>query len=317
MSTQSSPEKFVPSLGGEGREYFSATAFLFCLTSALVTGTAFLVSLWQVCTGVAQITNEIAFCGFYFWITFGITIGFHRHLTHGSFKWKGVVGRWIIRPIILIGGCIGWQSFPLWWSATHAKHHAHSDTHGDPHGPVEQLKQFFYVQFGVWVPFSHPDIDAFCRGKEDRIDWFVRFLSNRWGYLLCGPTLGVSLAWLLGGWTMVTWYLAAVFCAWHFTQSINSVTHLKSLGSRPYDTGDNSNNLWWLALLTGGEAFHNGHHAFQKAAVFAHRVANRTWERLLDTGGLLIRIFELCGIVTDVIRPSDEQVTRKLQATGQ
>lgn len=214
---------------------------------------------------------------------FGVTLGFHRLLTHGAFRtYRG------IKYALTILGCLAYEVTPIIWVGTHRLHHQFPDKAGDPHSPKEN-DLWAHV---LWLFFfEHEDARKMARdlAKDpimrliDRFHWVPQLI------------LGVIL-YFVGGWPWVVWGIVVrtVF-TWHCTWVVNSVGH--RWGYRNFDTPDSSRNSWWVALITFGEGWHNNHHAQQRSA--AHGIL--WWE--LDLTYMLIRLMEFTGLAWDVERP--------------
>lgn len=231
----------------------------------------------------------------------GITVGYHRMLTHQGFS----APAWF-RTIILICGAMAFEGTPAQWSATHIKHHAHSDEEGDPHSPLEG---FWHAHVG-WLLAStnFPQVRAYAPHLlEDPVVLFVSRTTLVW--------MGLSLLipFLLGGWTGFVWGgLVRVFLTTHVTWSVNSVCH--TFGRREFETTDASRNNWLVGLLAYGEGWHNNHHAFPRNAFHGMR----WWQ--IDCSGCLIRMLESLGIITQVQRvtpaAAEAQRVRALKTRG-
>ncbi len=198
----------------------------------------------------------------------GVTVGYHRLLTHGSF----VVPRFL-KYFFSVCGMLAAEGSPLFWVATHRKHHVRSDKDGDPHSPRDG---FWWSHFLWFEPkMTAEELDAlYKRWAPDLYkDPVHRFFDKFFG--LFSIVLGVVL-YVVGevffrqGLSFLLWGLClrTVVC-YHSTWFVNSATHV--WGYRNYQTDDNSRNLWWVAVLTYGEGWHNNHHAFQRLARHGHR----------------------------------------------
>lgn len=230
------------------------------------------------------------------WLTggIGICLGYHRLLTHGSF----VTPTWS-RRLIAICGVLAGEGSPLMWVATHRKHHAHSDEADDPHSP----RDGGFWSHLLWLFPNHgPEykLELFKRWAPDLYkDPFMRMLDKT--FLLWHWGLGVAL-WCFGyyfwdaytAWSFVVYgiFVRLVYVL-HGTWFVNSATHI--WGYRNYTTTDDSKNLWWVALITWGEGWHNNHHAFQRMARHGHR----WWE--VDVTYLTIRLMEKVGLARNVV----------------
>jgi stearoyl-CoA desaturase (delta-9 desaturase) len=225
---------------------------------------------------------------------FGITLGYHRLLTHRSFQTPRAV-----EYGLAILGSLANQGGPLRWVAVHRIHHRHSDAAGDPHSPRDGL---WWAHLLWWMPHN-PALDepaCYRRYVADLTkDPVYRFLE-RWHILLplalagllfaAGQAWGgLGISWLVWGTCVRTSLL------YHATWLVNSATHL--WGYRTYRTRDRSTNLWWVALITLGEGWHNNHHAFPRSA----RHGLRWWELDLTYG--LVRGLSLLGLARQIHVP--------------
>jgi stearoyl-CoA desaturase (Delta-9 desaturase) len=241
----------------------------------------------------------------------GVTVGFHRLLTHRSFKTSRLV-----RAGFAALGSAAAEGPVIDWVATHRKHHQFSDVEGDPHSPHTDhgsgwrgaLRGLAHAHIG-WV-FSDMEVADERRYAKDLLaDPMIRFVDRTfvlWVALgLAFPFgLGVALTGTVaGGLTGLLWGGAArIFFLHHATFSINSLCHF--FGRRDYDTGDQSRNLAWLAIPTWGEAWHNNHHAFPTS----YRHGLRRWQ--IDPSAGVIRLMEMTGLAWDVVRVNPERKTR-------
>ncbi|MEP7199029.1 MAG: acyl-CoA desaturase [Chloroflexota bacterium] len=223
----------------------------------------------------------------YFLSGLGVTIGLHRMLTHRSFETYPLV-----KAIILICASMAGQSSPIYWASAHIQHHAHSDEEGDPHSPLVSL---WHAHIG-WF-FEHvAQYDVY--GKWLWQDPVVVWIDRTWVFWMA---FGLLMPFAIGGWSGLLWGgLVRMFLVHHVTWSVNSLCH--TFGARPFDTRDASRNNWLVALLSGGEGWHNNHHAFPRSA--NHGL--RWWE--VDLSAYVIRVLEIVGLVWNVqrVRVQDE-----------
>ena len=229
-------------------------------------------------------------CAALHWVTvgLGVTLGYHRLLTHRSFT----APKWLEYALTLCGA-LALQSGPMKWVATHRIHHAYTDRPQDPHSPN---RGFWWSHIG-WIlaydeVLDHPT-KHWRYAPEIAADPVHRFISRTNGFsqILLGLIL---LAW--GGWPFLIWGVAVrVVFGWHSTWLVNSAAHI--WGYRTYDTGEGSTNNWWVALMTFGEGWHNNHHAYPTSA--AHGL--RWWE--LDLTYLTVRLLTLAKIIKGVRLP--------------
>ncbi len=270
--------------------------------------------LWAVALG----WNDIfVFLVMYALTGAGITVGFHRLFTHRSFKTRRPV-----RIALAAFGSMAIEGPIISWVADHRKHHAFSDREGDPHSPhVEHghgfkgaLKGLAHAHVG-WL-FIHTQ-----RGRKTRyapdlmrdrdIAWIDRTFI--W-WAIGGFVASFALGFLFGGadaWkdglTGMLWGgLVRVLVLHHVTYSINSLCHF--FGRRPFETGDESRNLAWLAPFSLGEAWHNGHHAFPTSA--RHGLERGQ----IDISAGIISALERAGLAWDVVRVEPAKLAAKRAA---
>ena len=213
----------------------------------------------------------------------GVTVGFHRMLTHRSFQPHPAV-----KFILLVLGSMSIEGPALDWAATHIKHHAQADRPGDPHSPLEG---FFHAHMG-WLFSGMADPQVYCRHLEK--DRMVVFISRTF---LVWAALSLLIPFALGGWSGLLWAgLVRMFLTHHVTWSVNSVCH--TFGKRAFETNDQSHNEWVIGLLGFGEGWHNNHHAFPRSAFHGLR----WWQ--FDSSGYLIWMLERVGLAHNVYRIS-------------
>jgi stearoyl-CoA desaturase (delta-9 desaturase) len=270
---------------------------------------AAIVLLW----GRVVSWHDLALFGVMYVVTAaGITVGYHRMLTHRSFRTHKAT------EYVFAGlGSMAVQGPVIAWVADHRKHHAHTDVEGDPHSPhvghgegvVGVLSGLWHAHMG-WLLSEHGRADWKRYAPDLYEDRGMRVLNRRFvslvflglaipalaGYLLTGTLLGAATGLLWGG-------LVRIFFVHHVTWSVNSVCHF--LGSRRFEVEDQSTNVFWLALPSLGESWHHNHHAFPRSAVHGLR----RWE--LDPSALLIGGMERVGLAWNVIRIAPERQAAK------
>jgi stearoyl-CoA desaturase (delta-9 desaturase) len=241
----------------------------------------------------------------------GVTVGFHRLLTHRSFQ----TYPWLERTFAVLGS-LSVQGSVLDWVADHRKHHAYTDMEGDPHSPhVGQgggLRGLWHAHTG-WLLETQGQADWKQFATELYEDRHMRRIGRRFPLLvvasLAVPTLagfvlsGFTLGGALGGY--VWGGLVRIFLVHHVTWSVNSICHF--FGRRRFDIDDRSTNVAWLSVVSLGESWHHNHHAFPRSA---HHGLRR-WE--IDPSGLFISALERVGLAWNVIRIAPE---RQLQKTS-
>jgi len=250
----------------------------------------------------------------YFGTGLGVTVGFHRHFTHKSFK--------ATRPLkvaLAVTGSLAFQGSIVSWVADHRRHHAFSDKEGDPHspwlfgtGPLAIARGFWHAHMG-WL-FDRDKTNARRFAPDLLADRDVAAVDRQF-VLLTVVSLGVPA--LLGGLLSWSWWGALTAFLWgglvrvgllhHVTWSINSICHMA--GRRPFGTRDRSANVWWLAVLSFGESWHNLHHADPTCA--RHGVKRGQ----IDMSARLIWLFEKFGWVHSVRWPTPQRLERLARRT--
>jgi stearoyl-CoA desaturase (delta-9 desaturase) len=244
---------------------------------------------------------------------FGVTVGFHRYLTHGSFKAK----RWV-RIMLAVAGSLAIEGAPTQWVADHRRHHQYSDLEGDPHSPWRYGSSVWGLTKGLWHAHMgwlfHREMSNRARFAPDLVaDKDIRRVDQLFPLLV---VLSVLTPAAVGGLVTSSWQgaLSAFFWAGlvrisllhHVTWSINSVCHV--VGERPFEMreGDKAANFWPLALLSFGESWHNLHHADPTCA--RHGVMRGQ----LDSSARVIWLLEKLGWATDVRWPRSDRLATKL-----
>lgn len=238
----------------------------------------------------------------------GVPIGYHRLLTHRSFR----VPKWLERSFVTMALCCG-QNTPARWVTWHRMHHQHSDCIDDPHSP---LVAFFWSHVG-WLLFeqggTHSAASYYKYARDVLEDPFYMHLEKRRStsifiylahalvFFLAGlavgalesgePSVGLQFGLSLLVWGVI---LRTVY-VWHITWAVNSLGHL--FGYRNFDTNDESRNNWFVAIITGGEGWHNNHHGDPSSASVQHR----WWE--CDLNFYIIKGLEWLGLASDVVSP--------------
>jgi stearoyl-CoA desaturase (Delta-9 desaturase) len=246
-----------------------------------------MVLLWQRYFSWLDLALLVSF---YVATGFGVTIGFHRLLTHRSFETNPV-----IKAIFIILGCMALQGNPISWASTHIEHHAKADSEGDPHSPLEGL---WHAHMG-WAFDYKPDLNKY--GTWLTKDPLIVFIDRFWFVWF---VLGLAIPFAIGGWTGFLWGgLVRVFLMQHSTGSVNSICH--TFGARPYSTPDVSRNNLWVGFIALGEGWHNNHHAFPRSAFHGLK----WWQ--FDFSAYFIRALEALGLVWNVQRVTVEQERKR------
>ncbi|MCW2599558.1 MAG: Stearoyl-CoA 9-desaturase [Frankiales bacterium] len=243
----------------------------------------------------------------------GITVGFHRYFTHGSFK--------ATRPLriaLAIAGSLAIQGPVTRWVADHRRHHAFSDAEGDPHSPWRYGSSFrglskglFHAHVGWLFDVEQTDQKRFA--PDLLADKDIAGISRHFPALVAFSLLAPAV---LGGLITMSWVGALTAFFWasiirvgllhHVTWSINSICH--TWGARPFVTKDRAVNVWWLAAISMGESWHNLHHADPTCA--RHGVDKGQ----IDSSARIIAAFERFGWARDVRWPKPERLAARRAA---
>jgi stearoyl-CoA desaturase (delta-9 desaturase) len=271
---------------------------------------AAIVLLWNSVVSAADLAIAAAM---YLLTAIGITVGFHRLLTHRSFQTS--------KPLeytFAVLGSMAVQGPVISWVADHRKHHAHTDAEGDPHSPhvghegggVRGVLAGLWHAHSGWLMSTQGRADWKRYGADLYEDRGMRTIARQFvplvilslalpalaGYLVSGTLAGAATGLLWGG-------LVRIFFVHHITWSVNSVCHF--FGTRRFDTDDRSTNVFWLALPSLGESWHHNHHAFPRSAVHGLRA----WE--IDPSALIIVAMEKLGLAHNVVRISPERQAQR------
>jgi len=272
------------------------------------------VLLWNRLVSAADLVIAAAM---YMLTAVGITVGFHRLLTHRSFQ--------TFKPIeyaFAVLGSMAVEGPVIAWVADHRKHHAHTDKEGDPHSPhvghdggVKGVLAGLWHAHAGWLLETHGRADWRRYARDLYEDPGMRRINRAFpawvalslalpalaGYLAGGTPAAAATGLLWGG-------LVRIFFVHHVTWSVNSVCHF--LGSRRFDTDDHSTNVFWLALPSLGESWHHNHHAFPRSA----RHGLKPWE--LDPSAAIIFAMEKLGLARNVVRIPPERQAERLAVQG-
>ena len=259
--------------------------------------------------------RDLVIAGVFYTISgLGITVGYHRLLTHKSFD----APNWV-RVGWAIAGGLAIQGSAINWVATHRRHHAYSDEAGDPHSPhLDAADGVKGILRGLW--FAHIGWMFEPDGTEAEV-WAPDLLANPamvkversfpWlivaSFTLPAIIGGLWSMSLVGALTAAVWGgVLRIALLQHVTWAINSICHF--YGTRPFESRDHSRNNLWLSVLSFGESWHNAHHAFPASA----RHGLRWWE--FDASWITIRAMSLVGLARNIKLPSPTQLARKTVA---
>jgi stearoyl-CoA desaturase (delta-9 desaturase) len=307
---QTSTAPAIATLGGETqsrKEQVALALFILVPFAALVAAVPVAWGGWLGWTDVAiAVPMYFLTCG-------GVTVGFHRGFTHRSFKPNRAT-----KIALAVLGSMAIQGPVVRWVADHRKHHKFSDKDGDPHSPWKYGDTVGALWKGLWHAHmgwlfdeeqtpQHKFAPDLIQDRDivvvSRLFWLWTLVS-----LLLPPLVGglVTMSWQ-GALTAFFWgSLVRVSLLHHVTWSINSICH--TVGERPFLSRDKSGNVWWLAVLSMGESWHNLHHAEPTSA--RHGVLRGQ----VDSSARIIWLLEKAGWVSDVRWPDPERVERKRAA---
>jgi stearoyl-CoA desaturase (delta-9 desaturase) len=283
------------------------------LVPFLVTVLAVLLSWGRL----AHARDAVIFGVMYALSAFGITVGFHRLLTHRAFETFPAV-----RYALAVMGSLAVEGPVLDWVADHRKHHTFPDEEGDPHSPhvgrgaglAGVLRGLWHAHVG-WLFETNgqaekrrycPDLlaDAGVRRINRAFPWIA--LASLGAPMLAGLVWSGTVA---GAFEALVWGgIVRIFLVHHVTWSVNSICHF--FGERRFDTADRSTNVFWLALPTLGEAWHHNHHAFPRSAFHGLR-----WYELDPSGWVILAMGRL-GLAWDIVRVDPDKQRRKLATQG-
>jgi stearoyl-CoA desaturase (delta-9 desaturase) len=266
--------------------------------------------LWGRLIGVSDV---VAFVVMYALSGFGITVGYHRMLTHRAFATHPAT-----RYLFAVLGSLSVQGPVIDWVADHRKHHAHTDQEGDPHSPhvghghgaLGAFRGLYHAHV-AWLWRTHGTARSSRYAKELVEDAGMRRINRLfplWALLsLLAPALiGLALTRTAhGALTGLIWGgFARILLQHHITWSVNSVCHF--FGRRRFAVEDHSTNVFWLALPSLGESWHHNHHAFPRSA----RHGLRWWE--LDPSAAVIALLRRLGLAWDVVTITPERQGQRL-----
>ena len=269
--------------------------------------------LWNRAIGPLELALLI---GTYVITCLGVTVGYHRMFTHRAFESSRA-----FRAVIAVLGSMAVEGSVITWVADHRKHHAFTDREGDPHSPHLSGPGLWGAVKGLWhahIGWLFETVGTADRERfapdlvKDRALQVIDRLFFLW--ITLSFAIPFALGWIIGGGigaalTALLWGgFVRVFLLHHVTWSINSICHF--FGRKRFDIQDESRNVFWLAPLSMGEAWHHNHHAFPTSAFHGLR----WWERMTDPAGIVIWLLEKLGVIWNVVRVSPErQLAKTLQ----
>ena len=248
------------------------------------------IILWMAFVHVAALvslpfvspTNLVALLVLYPVTAIGVTLGYHRMMSHKAFK----APKWLERTLMTIA-TLSVQGGPMEWVGLHRHHHLHSDEDVDHHN---SRKGLWWSHMGWMFQEVPAMVEVPALTKDMQKDPYYVWLERN--FMVPTIILGALFYWL-GGWSLVGWGIfVRLVVVYHVTWLVNSATH--TWGYRRYKTTDNSRNNWWVGLLAFGEGWHNNHHAHQAKAFHGEK----WWE--IDVTGYIIRVMSGFGIIRNI-----------------
>ena len=229
---------------------------------------------------------------------FSITLGYHRMFSHLAFQ-----GHWLVRALVLIFGAGAFENSALMWSCEHRTHHKHVDHDEDPY---DISKGLFHAHVG-WLMFKLKSDPTYENVPDLKKDWMV-MLQHKYVHLLgafVAFVLPAMIGYMWGGWrsalgSFLIAGVARVVVLQHCTFCINSLCHY--IGKRPYSSRCSARDSWIMALVTGGEGYHNYHHEFQHD----YRNGVKPWQ--WDPTKWIIWTLSQVGLAKNLRRVSDEKI---------
>ena len=271
------------------RDVFSPSRVAFFIAIHLGVFAVFWQTTWRA-IAVAALLHVI--CG-----GFGICVGYHRLLTHRSFKCPK-----FLEYAMAIAGSLSLQGEPIEWVALHRKHHQHSDHDGDPHNANDG----FWWSHMLWVlHIPTQEMWGSIRARYTPDLQKQRFYRGLERVHMLGSLVLAVVLYFMGGWPWVVWGVCVrLVSTYHITWFVNSASH--TWGYKNFKINDLSTNCWWVALLSYGEGWHNNHHAFPTSA----RHGMKPWE--IDFSYYFIKMLKWVGLAWEVHVPSTDAMKKKV-----
>lgn len=248
---------------------------------------------------------------FYIWHALGVTVGYHRLLSHRSFSCPKWVEYFWILP-----GYLAFEGSPIWWATMHRAHHRYTDTTLDPHSPKYGMRNAHvgWMTHRGYPTYINPEIQS----KDLLKDPVYKFLEQNgvWhrshmSAFVIGMLFRLLIL-LCFGWIPALASLLAGFAVLQIPLMLNVVCHIPKLGYKTYATNDDSVNVWWVGILAMGEGWHNNHHASPGSA----KTGMLPWE--FDLSWLIISLMKWSKLVTRVnVCTIDELIAKQKNQSKQ
>jgi stearoyl-CoA desaturase (delta-9 desaturase) len=235
----------------------------------------------------------VLFLIFYIWHALGVTIGYHRLLSHRSFACPKIVEYfWVL------AGYLAFEGSPIWWATIHRAHHRYVDTPLDPHAPKYGMHN---AHFGWLMKNGYAShVDPHAHSKDLLKDPLYLFLEQNGNWQRAHAlafSIGLMfrvLILLVFGWVPALASLLAGFAVLQIPLMLNVICHLPRLGYKNFATADDSVNVWWVGILAMGEGWHNNHHHRPGSA----RSGLRWFE--FDLSWLIICTMKMVGLARQI-----------------
>lgn len=238
----------------------------------------------------------LVFAVSYLYHGLGITLGYHRLLSHRSYKVPK-----LIEYFIISGGYLALEGSPIFWVTTHRLHHRYSDQPGDPHSPRDGWwHSFIGWMISPLVKYDSKESERLCPDLfRDPVYKFLHLNHTRWHALLClflAIAFRVVIYFTLGPIAVIA-NVTAALSPFVGALLVNSFGHMESLGYQNFKTGENSRNIWWVAMLSLGEGWHNNHHAIPQSARHGMKPSEP------DITWMALQVLSFLGIAKDIRLP--------------
>ncbi|MFC4592376.1 acyl-CoA desaturase [Sphaerisporangium corydalis] len=307
VEDRATPPPPRPDLEPDPKSNFERVLLVIFVTLPFIALLAAIPMAWGHFLGWSDVAISAVF---YVFTGLGVTVGLHRYFTHGSFKANRP-----LKIVLAIAGSMSLEMGVIDWVATHRRHHKYSDKEGDPHSPWRfgndwkaLTKGLIFAHIGWMFSSERTNRERFAKDLMNDKDVYRIHLAFPWlvfASMALPPLIGGLVTWSFSGaLTAFFWgSLVRVALLHHVTWSINSVCHV--FGDETFEVRDKSRNVWWLAIPSFGESWHNLHHSDPTSA------RHGALKGQLDPSARVIRWFEQAGWATDVRWPNAERLAAK------
>ncbi|GII88770.1 stearoyl-CoA 9-desaturase [Sphaerisporangium siamense] len=307
VEDRATPPPPRPDLEPEPKSNFERVLLVIFVTVPFLALVAAIPMAWGRFLGWSDVVITAVF---YMISGLGVTVGYHRYFTHGSFKANRP-----LKIVLAVAGSLSLEMGVIDWVATHRRHHKYSDKEGDPHSPWRfgndwkaLTKGLFFAHMGWMFSSERTNRERFAKDLINDKDVYRVHKAFPWlvaTSLILPAVIGGVVTWsIAGALTAFFWAsLVRIALLHHVTWSINSVCHV--FGEEDFEVRDKSRNVWWLAIPSFGESWHNLHHSEPTSA------RHGALKGQIDPSARVIRWFEQAGWATDVRWPTAERLAAK------